>query len=122
MVFPKFIVGVLVLQIVIIVIIFVVLLKILNRHLTESALHQFELLFSEKIDPKIQEIVVVIPQDLSLEAKERIEQAAFKKFSRNVSLVVQNDPRIKGGMIIKLNDFSIDCSLASRLKDSGFVK
>lgn len=117
----KLIAGVLGLQLVIIVIIFVVLLKVLNRHLAESALRQLELLFSKEIDPKIQEIIVVIPKDLSAKARERIEQAAFQKFSRNVSLVIQNDPRIKGGMIIKLNDFTIDCSLASRLKDSGFT-
>ena len=122
MVFLKFIAGVLGLQLVLLVIIFAVLLKVLNRHLTESALQQLELLFSKEIDPNLREIVVVIPKDLSARARERIEQAAFKRFSKNISLVVQNDPQIKGGMIIKSNDFTIDCSLISRLKDSGFVK
>ena len=122
MALTKIILEILGLQLFLSAIIFTVLLKILNRHLTESALHQLELFFPKEIDPKILEIVVIIPKVLSARAKERIEQAASKRFGKDVSLVIQNDPRIKGGMMIKLNDFTIDCSLASRLKDSGFVK
>ena len=118
----KLILEILGLQAVLIVIIFIVLLKTLNRHLTESALHQLELVFSKEIDPNLREIVVISHKDFSVQAKERIERAAFKRFGKNVSLVIQNDPRIKGGMIIKLNGLTIDCSLASRLKDGGFVK
>lgn len=122
MALTKLIAGILGFQLVIVIVILGVLLKILNRHLTESALRQFELFFLKETDPKIQEIVVVTPGNISAQAKGRIEKAAFKKFSPNVSLVLQNDPQIKGGMIIKAGNFSIDCSLASRLKDSGFVK
>ena len=118
----KFILQVFALQLVLFTIIIFVLLKILNRHLIELALHQLELLFAKEVDQGVQKIVVTVVKTLSDASKKRIESAVYKKLGRTVPLVVEVNPQIKGGMIISINNLTIDCSLISRLKDSGFVR
>ena len=118
----KFILQVFALQLVLFTIIIFVLLKILNRHLIELALHQLELLFAKEVDQGVQKIVVTVVKTLPDASKKRIESAVYKKLGRTVPLVVEVNPQIKGGMIISINSLTIDCSLISRLKDSGFVK
>ena len=110
------------LQLVVFSVIVFVLIKILNRHLSESAVHQFELLFSKEVDPALDEVTVVVCKNISPKTVHRIERSVFKKFKKELPIVVHQDKKIKGGMIIKLNDRTIDCSLVTRLRESGWIK
>ena len=117
-----FIAQVLGLQILAFLIIAFVLLKILDRQLTESAVHQFEVMFAKELDGSLEEIVVVVCNKISVRTHNRIQSAAFKKFGREIPLTIRQDTHMRGGLIIKLNQLTLDYSLMNRLRDSGLVK
>ena len=117
-----FIAQVLGLQILAFLIIAFVLMKILDHQLTESAVHRFEVMFAKELDGNLQEIVVVVCSKMSARTHNRIQSAAFKKLGREIPLTIQQDKHIRGGLIIKLNQLTLDYSLMNRLRDSGLVK
>ena len=109
-------------QAVILAVIVFILLKILNRNLTEGAVHKFEVLFWKEVDGDPEEIAVTAPGELSPKYKDRIAEAAFKKFERRVPVVVRKDRKIRGGLIIQVKNTVMDYSLSGRLRESGLVK
>ena len=117
-----FIAQVLGLQILVFSIIAFVLMKILDRQLTESAVHRFEVMFAKELDGNLEEIVVVVCSKISARARGRIQSAAFKKLGREIPLTIRQDKHMRGGLIIRLNQLTLDYSLMNRLRDSGLVK
>ena len=122
MILTTFFLQTFLIQIAVIAIIIFILLKILNRHLIELGIHDFEVMLAKEIAVDLTEIVLVTCQPLAASAVKRIEQSVCKKLNRSVKVLVEVDKKIKGGIIIKLNKRILDYSLISRLKESGFIK
>ncbi len=109
-------------QIIVIGIIVFILGFLLNHSLMESAVHRFEVMFASEFDPQLPEVVVVVANQCPSKMLERIERSAAKKRGQPVKVTIRREPRIKGGMIILLNQKLIDFSLLKKLQESGFVK
>ena len=111
-----------VVQVVIFLVVVYFLKKALHQNLINMAIHQFEVMFAHQLDPAINKIEVMCFSQLPSGVKERIQQAVIKKFKKPVEVVFSMDKLIKGGMIIRVGKTTIDASLASRLKESGWAK
>ena len=94
-----------------------VLFKVLNRTLIESAIWDFEFY---KPDPEIviKNVTVITHRPLHADAKEKIKNVLRKKYPQS-QCVYTEDPKIRGGMIIKIDNKVIDCSVVGRLRRSG---
>ncbi len=113
---------VLLLQAVLAAVIVFVLWKALNRQLVELALRKFEVFVKNGGQGQSYTLVVTSPGVLSPKVQRRITQIIDSKSGRVVQFQRVVDKTLKGGLVIKCNDQIIDCSLSSRLKDSGFFK
>ncbi|MFA5059945.1 MAG: F0F1 ATP synthase subunit delta [Candidatus Omnitrophota bacterium] len=110
-------------QVVVIAFIIFALKKILDRQLIEFAVHKVELTPAEELGAGLKEVIIITAdgkfQELS---QKKILHAISKKLNRVVALNIQQDKTIRGGAIIKVNKTVIDCSLTSRLKESGLLR
>ena len=109
-------------QIVVAAIVIVVLYKLLNKILIDTAIHKIETLSKNEIDQTLKDVQITAYAPLNEAVQQRILDAIFKKLERTTRLLISQDKKIRGGIIIKLNTIIVDCSLASRLKDAGIVK
>ncbi|MBF0504724.1 MAG: F0F1 ATP synthase subunit delta [Candidatus Omnitrophica bacterium] len=90
----------------------IVLKKTLDRELIEAA---FEKLEACKSSPEVKEIVVCLPSAVSDEMKTHLESIRQRKFVQ-ANLKIQEDPALKGGMVIAVGDLLLDFSLSGRLQ------
>lgn len=116
-----FLITIFVLQLIVIALIIFALKKRLDRQLVELAIQKFELLSAGHIGPEEKDVVVVTTRKLEDGARRQLLNIGIKKVHRTLNFVAREDKAIKGGMIIKFKNFSIDYSLASRLKESGLM-
>ena len=117
-----FIIGFLIFQAFIILVIMFFLRLALQNNLIEIAIHEFEMMFAHNLDPAINEIEVITFAQLKPSLQDRIRQAANKKFRRTIKLSIKQDRGIKGGLIIKFGNKTIDASLINRLRECGWAK
>jgi F0F1-type ATP synthase delta subunit len=103
------------LQIVVALIVSLVLKKLLDRELIESALEQFEVLKYQGDSALIKTISVVGHKDLAAELQTRFKSVAARRF-KGVAVSFSADRELKGGVKITLNDAVIDCTLRDRLQ------
>ena len=96
-----------------------VLKRLLDRQLIETAIHKVETLNPNKIDPQCDEVDLIVFAELDKENQERIIHAFDSKIAKRVKLNVSKDRSLKGGMIIKFKDQTIDHSVAGRLRETG---
>ncbi|MEW6407966.1 MAG: ATP synthase F1 subunit delta [Patescibacteria group bacterium] len=82
--------------------------------LLENIFYHFKRLFLE--GEKIQEVEVVSSVTLSLSLKNKITKLLTKKIGKKVRLREFIDPKILGGMVIKVGDNFIDLSLRKKLE------
>ena len=99
-----------------------ILKKILDRQLTEAAIHSVEALDKNLIDKDLAALSITTYELLSAAAQNRLLNALNKKINKTVRLDIVQDKKIKGGIIIKLKNGNIDYSLISRLKESGMLR
>ena len=104
------------LQLAIAGIIFFVLRKILDRELVELALERFDRYKPEDELKSVKEIYVITYKPLSQLVNTRLSQLVNKKFQQ-ARLVLKEEKRIKGGMVVQIGSYTIDMSLLSRLKN-----
>lgn len=109
-------------QIVVISIIVFILKKVLDQQLIESAIHKLEVMDANRIGQDLIELNVITYEILDEKDRKRISDALYKKTNRHITLAVAQDKKIKGGIIIKLKNTTINHSLLSRLQESGMVK
>ena len=83
----------------------------LDRELMEGAL---EKLYS--VVPASGQVIVKCAGPLSPEVQSRIQSMVRRK-STEVKVIVQEDPALKGGLVIEIPGQVIDFSLANRLKN-----
>lgn len=112
------IVQVLIGQVIVATVVIVVLKKILDRRLMETAVKQFEFWPEEERDKPITKIVVVTHTPVSSVYKQRIEQAAVKHSRGSVRPEFLVDKSIKGGVVIQTNLRAFEFSLKSRWKQA----
>jgi len=110
-----------ILQIIVIGLIIFFLKRRLDKQLIELAVQKFGMLSPENVSPEQKDVVVITFRKLSEETRGKLLSTGHKRLDRMFNLIAKEDKAIKGGMIIKFKDFSIDYSLASRLKDSGLM-
>jgi len=110
-----------ILQIVVIATIIFFLKKRLDKQLVELAVQKFGMLSPENVGPEQKDVLVITFRKLSEEIRGKLLGMGQKRLNRMLNLIVKEDKAIKGGMVIKFKDFSIDYSLASRLKESGLM-
>lgn len=117
-----FILGFIFFQIFIILVIVFFLRRALQNTLIESAIHEFEVTFAHDLDPDLSEIEVIVFSHLKPSSAERIRQAASRKLRKTVKLSIKQDKAIRGGLILKFGNKTIDSSLNNRLKECGWAK
>jgi len=113
--------AVVILQIIVIIIVVSVLRKLFHRQLVDSAIHEFEVAYKLQISNRPLVIQVVFPKALDQKMKDRLVQIAKHKFGENIKFDYAIDPLMRGGLIIKYSDKTIDHSVRSRLKQSGLA-
>lgn len=116
------ILKILVAQLILIAAIVFILKKILDKFLVDDALTRIEALQPDSIDKDLKDVVVMTYRDLNAKTQKRISDAFYRKTNKIVPLLVQKDRNLKGGLIIKMKDNTIDCSLITRLKQSGLIR
>lgn|SRR3989338_624852 len=99
-----------------------ILKKILDRQLTEAAIHSVEALDKNLIDKDLAALSITTYELLSAAAQNRLLNALNKKINKTVRLDIVQDKKIKGGMIIRIQERLFDYSLHNRLKEGGFLK
>jgi len=119
--FIIFILAIFILQIIVIGTIIFVLKRRLDRQLIELAIQKFERLNAEDIGPEEKDLVVITAKKIEEGVRHRLIEVSFKKVHRALNLIAQEDRSTKGGIIIKMKNFSIDYSLAGRLRESGLM-
>jgi len=110
-----------ILQIVVIGLIIFFLKGRLDKQLVDLAVQKFGMLSPENVSPEQKDVLVITFRKLSEETRGKLLRAGYKGLNRVFNFIVKEDKAIRGGMIIKFSDFSIDYSLASRLKESGLM-
>ncbi len=105
-------------QIVVIVIIVIILKTLLDRKLIELAIRHLAFGKIEKESAVIKHLRVVSFPSLNQTHQEQIAQAIKKQFGSADNVNFSVDSRIMGGIIIKVNEKIIDCSLRNRLQEA----
>ncbi len=108
-------------QVIVISIIVIVLRRILDYQLRESAVRLIETMYSNQVDPDLSELTVITYSSLPKADYKRIITSLKNKTGKDVKLHVIQDKSIKGGIIIQMKNNPIDNSLADRLKESGLI-
>lgn len=90
-----------------------VLKKLLDKELMRAALEKFE---SCKTSSDIKEIAVRSASNVNDEFKSHLESIRQRKFTE-AHLNFQEDPTLKGGVVIAVGDLLLDFSLSSRLQN-----
>lgn len=85
-----------------------------NLDLLENIYYHFKKLFLER--ERIQEVEVVSSVTLSLSLKNEITKLLTKKTGKKIRLLEKIDPKILGGIIIRIGDELVDLSLRQRLE------
>ena len=114
-----FILKILALQIVVFAVIIFILKNILDGILIDVAIKKLEVMRPEELGLNLTQVEVTTHNTLRDVHKNKITYLLSRKCNKQISLVTKVDPRIKGGMIIKLLNSTIDCSLVTRLRESG---
>jgi len=97
-----------VVQCVFTVVVIFVLKKIWDRELIRAALEKLE---TCNASPEAKEIDVRSASKISEEFKDHIESIRRRKFVQ-ANLNIQQDPSLKGGIVITVGDLSLDFSLS----------
>lgn len=112
---------VLIIQAIVITIIVLVLKHVLNGMLLDIALKKLTYLEYEKRSDVPLQFIVTSHKELSPAHKDTIRKILSKNFS-TAQVLFHPDKKIMGGLIIKYDQSTIDCSLRTRLKEGGFIK
>ena len=100
-------------QCVIAVVAIFILKKLLDKELMEAALEKLE---SCKASEEVKEISVHSATEINPEYKSRIQSVCKRKFAQ-ARLDILLDPLLKGGVVIKAGEYSLDFSLSNRLQN-----
>jgi F0F1-type ATP synthase delta subunit len=103
------------LQVVLALIVIVVLKKLLDRELVESALEQFEVLKYQEDPSQLKTIAVVGHKALKDQIRSRFKSVAARKF-KGVPVDFPTDAGLKGGVKVVVGRTVIDCTLNDRLE------
>ena len=113
MIFIYFIFG----QLVVAVWVVLFLKKKLDGILIESAIKQLEYLGAEK-KSGIKSVAAVTHKNLDLKNQEQLKRTVAKQLGATTVLSFQIDKSLMGGVVLKLGNQVIDCSLRDRLQQA----
>lgn len=91
--------------------------KKLDHILIELGVRHLELLDSQK-RASVKVLAVITHKNLNLTDQDNIKRRLTKAFGSGLQLSFQIDPGLMGGVLIKLGDEVIDCSLRERLQQA----
>jgi ATP synthase F1 delta subunit len=109
-----FFVWFIVVQLVVAAIVVWALRSNLDNLLIEMAMKQFELRIRDKSTP-ISAVAVISHKALNAESQTKISKETLKNWGETVKPVFQIEKNLMGGVIIKVGNNVIDCSLRDRL-------
>ncbi len=117
----RILVQVLIPQLIVIAIIVLVLKKTLDKMLIDMAIKKLALLEYEKKSADPIQFIVTSHKELRPARQENIQKILTKNFP-GAQVLFHQDKKILGGIMIKYDQSSMDCSLRTRLKEGGFLK
>jgi F-type H+-transporting ATPase subunit delta len=85
-----------------------------REHYIPGICRDFLGLIRQEMDIKM--AVITTATEFSEEAKEKIKQSLEKAFHSKIELTGKTNPRILGGMILRIDDKQLDASLATQLR------
>ena len=108
-------VKIVILQAGVIAVIIFVLKRILDKKLVESAINEFRVWQREGREQLGNQVLIVSPKGLKLKYKLRILKIALDYFGDDAHPSFKINKDLLGGIIIKIGDNIIECSLKDRL-------
>ena len=99
-------------QCVIAVVLFFAFRRLLHRELISAALEQLQ---STEIVTNTREIVVTTAGGLNVEIKNQLEHLLHRK-DPSLKIIFEEDPLLKGGIVLELPSKRMDFSVTNRLK------
>ena len=113
------IVKIFILQIIVGAIVVVILKKALDKMLIETAIRQLEIFKVEEFGEGLSEVIVMTHKKIKELDYNKIALILYRRLHKRVNVVNQIVPDLRGGMIIKVKNITIDYSLKKKLKESG---
>lgn len=98
--------------------ILIVLAHMLNTMLTDMAVRYIELWHPNdgEDEPAVRSVHVISHRALKTVYQDRIKKALGGNFSSDVQISFSQDPKIIGGVIVRVDERVMDCSLRDRIQ------
>lgn len=116
----SFFVKVFLLQLIAIACIIFILKKILDHKLIEEAIRRLEIALHERRPQQSSPFVVKVisHKKLANRYKLKILKVTIKYLGENLKPSFETDRHLWGGLIVKLGDIVVDCSLKERIREA----
>ena len=91
----------------------------MNEKLIEEFIGELEKADLSKINSDVSEIEIVSSMPVSVHDQEKIKQQLITKLGRQVRLYSNEDPKLLGGVLMKIGTMVVDGSLAERVNENA---
>ncbi len=98
--------------------ILIVLAHTLNAMLSDMAVRYIELWHpnEDEDEPAVRSVHVISHRALKAVYQERIRKAVSRNFPSDIQMSFSQDPKILGGVIVRMDERVMDCSLRDRIR------
>lgn len=91
----------------------------MNEKLVEEFISELEKADLSKINSDVNEIEIISSMPISVSDQEKIKKTLQTKLNRQVRLYTNEDPKLLGGILMKIGTMVVDGSLAERVNEAA---